>query len=61
VHEDFAAAVREKRDPRVPAREALHSLEVANAIVLSTYEEHAVELPVDRDEYAALLAQLRGR
>jgi UDP-N-acetyl-2-amino-2-deoxyglucuronate dehydrogenase len=61
VHEDFAAAVREKRQPRVPAREALHSLEVANAIVLSTHEERAVGLPVDRDAYAALLAQLRGR
>jgi len=61
VHEDFAAAVRDGREPRVPAREALHSLEVANAIVLSTHEERAVGLPVDRDAYAALLAQLRGR
>jgi predicted dehydrogenase len=61
VHEDFAAAVRDGREPRVPAREALQSLEVANAIVLSTHEERAVGLPVDRDAYAALLAQLRGR
>lgn len=60
VHEDFAAAVREGRDPRVPARDALCSLELANAIVLSTHEERAVPLPVDRDAYAALLARLRG-
>lgn len=60
LHEDFAAAVREGREPRVPAREALCSLEVANAIVLSTYEKRAVELPVDRNEYAALLAKLGG-
>jgi predicted dehydrogenase len=60
VHEDFAAAVREGRQPRVPARDALQSLEVANAIVLSTHDERAVGLPVDRDAYAALLARLRG-
>jgi predicted dehydrogenase len=60
VHADFAAAVREGREPRVPAREALQSLEVANAIVLSTYEEGVVRLPVDRDGYAALLARLRA-
>ena len=60
VHEDFAAAAREGREPRVPGREALHSLELANAIVLSTHAEQAVSLPVDRDAYAALLARLRG-
>jgi UDP-N-acetyl-2-amino-2-deoxyglucuronate dehydrogenase len=60
VHADFAAAVREGREPYVPAREALCSLELANAIVLSTHEERAVTLPVDREAYAALLAQLRG-
>jgi len=60
VHEDFAAAVREGRESRVPAREAIWSLDLANAIVLSTHEERAVPLPVDRDAYAALLAQLRG-
>jgi predicted dehydrogenase len=59
VHVDFAAAVVEGREPRVSARDALCSLELANAIVLSTHEERAVLLPVDRDAYAALLAQLR--
>jgi predicted dehydrogenase len=61
VHEDFAAAVREGRESRVPAHEALQSLEVANAIVLSTHEERAVGLPVDRDAYATLLARLRAQ
>lgn len=60
VHADFAAAVLEGREPRVPARDALCSLELANAIVLSTHEERAVPLPVDRDGYAVLLARLRG-
>jgi predicted dehydrogenase len=60
VHQDFAAAIREGRAPRVPARDALWSLEVANAIVLSTHTGHAVPLPVDRAAYAALLAGLRS-
>src|SRR5205814_418001 len=51
VHEDFADAVRTGRALRVPAREAIWSLELANAIVLSTHTGHAVSLPVDRDAY----------
>lgn len=60
VHADFAAAVREGREPMVPAREALWSLELANAIVLSTHEGRAVPLPVDRDAHAELLAAARS-
>ena len=60
VHADFAAAVRTGCVPRVPAHDALWSLEVANAIVLSTHTGEAVTLPVDRDAYAALLADLRS-
>jgi UDP-N-acetyl-2-amino-2-deoxyglucuronate dehydrogenase len=60
VHEDFAAAIRAGGAPRVPARDALCSLELANAIVLSTHTGRAVPLPLDRDAYAALLADLRS-
>jgi len=60
VHEDFAVAVRTGSEPRVPARSALCSLELANAIVLSTHTGEAVSLPVDRDAYASLLADLRS-
>jgi UDP-N-acetyl-2-amino-2-deoxyglucuronate dehydrogenase len=60
VHQDFAAAIRTGRDPRVPARDARWSLELANAIVLSTHTGRAVPLPVDRDAYAVLLADLRS-
>jgi UDP-N-acetyl-2-amino-2-deoxyglucuronate dehydrogenase len=59
LHVDFAAAVRDGREPRVTGRDALWSLELANAIVLSTYDERAVSLPVDRDAYAALLARFQ--
>jgi hypothetical protein len=60
VHRDFAAAIRTGSAPRVPAREARWSLELANAIVLSTHTGQAVPLPVDRAGYAALLADLRS-
>jgi predicted dehydrogenase len=60
VHRDFADAVRTGRAPHVPARDAISSLELANAIVLSSHAGHAVPLPVDRVAYAALLADLRS-
>ena len=60
LHADFAAAIRTGAPFRVPARDALWSLELANAIVLSSHTGHAVPLPVDRDAYASLLAGLRS-
>jgi predicted dehydrogenase len=60
LHQDFADAVRTGREPRVPARDALWSLELANAIVLSTHSGQAVPLPVNRNAYAALLTNLRS-
>ncbi|HLX21596.1 MAG TPA: Gfo/Idh/MocA family oxidoreductase [Gaiellaceae bacterium] len=59
LHRDFAAAVRSGGVPRAPADDAIWSLEVANAITLSTHTGAAVPLPVDRDAYAALLESLR--
>jgi len=60
VHRDFAAAIRAGGTLRASARDALWSLELANAIVLSTHIGGVVPLPVDRDAYAALLADLRS-
>jgi predicted dehydrogenase len=60
VHQDFAAAIRTGVPPRVSARDALWSLELANAIVLSTHTRQPVPLPLDRDAYSALLAELRS-
>jgi predicted dehydrogenase len=60
VHEDFAAAIRTGAPLRVPARDALWSLELANAIVLSSHTERSASVPVDREAYAALLADLRS-
>ena len=55
-----ADAVRSGGVPRAPADDAIWSLEVANAIVLSTHTGDATRLPVDRNAYAALLEDLRS-
>jgi predicted dehydrogenase len=54
---DFALAIIEDRPSLVPGEEGLKSLELANAIVLSSEREKCITLPIDRDEYAALLAE----
>jgi predicted dehydrogenase len=60
VHRDFASAIRNGHAPRIPAREALWSLELANAIVLSSQLDRSVEVPLDREAYATVLADLRA-
>jgi hypothetical protein len=60
VHLDLWEAIRTHREPRCSAREGLMSLEMANAIVLSSYEKRLVTLPVDREAYRALLRELKS-
>ncbi|BCX06024.1 MAG: oxidoreductase [Candidatus Roseilinea sp.] len=60
VYRDLEAAMVEGRQPRVNGREARMSLELANAITYSAHLDRPVTLPLDRDAYAALLAQLRA-
>ena len=60
VHRDFASAIRNGHAPRIPASEALWSLELANAIVLSSHLDRSVPVPVDRAAYRELLAGLRS-
>jgi predicted dehydrogenase len=60
VHTDLVEAIANGHRPRCDAREALMSLELANAITLSSDLGAAVTLPIDRGAYAALLARLRG-
>ncbi len=60
LHEDFQIAIREEGRPRCDARDARMSLELANAILLSSFTERPVELPVDRAAYRRLLARLQG-
>ncbi len=59
IYRDLQAAIREGRQPRCDGREGLLSLELASAIILSSYIDRAVTLPLDRAAYSELLASLR--
>src|SRR5262249_21221232 len=59
VHRDLAAAIVSRGRPRVDGTEGRQLLELANAIILSSFAERALALPLDRAEYDALLAKLR--
>ena len=60
VYQDLVAAIREGRKPLVTGEEGRKSLELANAITLSSSEDRAVRLPIDRAAYSALLAKLQS-
>jgi predicted dehydrogenase len=60
VHRDLQAAIAMGTRPRSDGREGLLSLEMANAIILSSYTQQPVTLPVDRAAYTALLSVLRA-
>jgi UDP-N-acetyl-2-amino-2-deoxyglucuronate dehydrogenase len=60
VHRDLREAILTGRKPRCDGRDALVSLELANAITLSSFTGRAVSLPLDRAAYTALLADLRA-
>jgi len=60
VCRDLKAAIREGRAPRSDGREGRMSLELANAITLSSYAGGPVTLPLDRAAYDELLADLQA-
>lgn len=59
VYRDLVAAIREGRPPRADGRQGRMSLELANAITLSSHTRGPVSLPLDRAAYDALLVDLR--
>jgi UDP-N-acetyl-2-amino-2-deoxyglucuronate dehydrogenase len=59
LHQDFFDAVTNNRPPRVDGREGRLSLELANAILLSSDRNAPVTLPLDRAAYSALLTRLQ--
>jgi predicted dehydrogenase len=61
AHRDLWEAIREGRAPWCDGRQGLMSLELANAITLSSHTERAVDLPLDRAAYARLLDMKRAR
>lgn len=61
VIHNFARVVLGQEEALIaPGEEALWSLELANAIILSAKRGKSVELPLDAQEYDALLAELRA-
>ncbi len=60
VYADLVDAIRKGRPPRTDGVDGRASLELANAIALSSWTGRAVELPLDREEYDAELAKRRG-
>jgi UDP-N-acetyl-2-amino-2-deoxyglucuronate dehydrogenase len=60
AHRDFYEAIRAHRPPWCDGRSGLMSLELANAITLSSFTERPVTFPLDRSAYAQLLAELRA-
>lgn len=56
---DFARAIIEDKEPAIPGEEGLKSLEIVNAIILSSFKGSPVEIPVNREEYEKVLSKLR--
>lgn len=61
IYRDFVRVLRNGGTPVADGRSARQGLELANAITLSSHTGQTVEFPVDRQQYAELLAGLRGR
>jgi predicted dehydrogenase len=59
VHRDLQAAIAENRQPRCNGAGGLLSLELANAIIYSSFSGQAATLPLDRPAYHALLTDLK--
>ena len=57
--DDFCRALLDGGEPLVTGEEGARSQELVAAITLSGCRSKKVSLPVDRDEYDALLAELR--
>ncbi|OQA47340.1 MAG: putative oxidoreductase YcjS [Chloroflexi bacterium ADurb.Bin325] len=61
VYRNFHAAILHGAPISADAVEGRKSLELANAIIYSSKTGRPVDLPLDRDRYAALLAELKGK
>jgi predicted dehydrogenase len=57
ILENFAEAILDGKPLTAPAEEGIHSVELANAMILSSWENRAVDLPFDGRIYEKLLMQ----
>ncbi|MCX7010837.1 MAG: Gfo/Idh/MocA family oxidoreductase [Kiritimatiellaeota bacterium] len=58
VVQNFVSAIRDCAPLIAPAEEGMRSLELANAMLLSSMTDQAVELPISARRYATLLKKL---
>lgn len=61
IIEDFARAIIEDREPLVSGEEGRVSLEIVNAIILSSFEGKPVRIPIDRGTYERLIKEELGK
>ncbi len=61
VTRNFCRAILHGEELVTPGAEAIWSLELANAMILSHYRKKTVRLPVKRNEYEGLLEELREK
>lgn len=61
VHKAFYEAVILGKPVNAPGENGIYGLELANAMNYSSHTGQAVDLPLDREKYAALLADLRAK
>jgi predicted dehydrogenase len=58
IIENFANTILNREELIAPALEGIHSLTLSNAILLSSFLRHPIDLPIDADAYAAKLQDL---
>ncbi|HLV35291.1 MAG TPA: Gfo/Idh/MocA family oxidoreductase [Spirillospora sp.] len=61
VHRDFYNAIVHGKPVSADGVTGIRGLELANAMIYSNYTGQVVEFPLDRQQYAALLADLRAK
>ena len=58
IIKNFTAAILDGAELLAPAVEGIHSVELANAMILSSLDDETIELPMDSARYEAKLAEL---
>jgi hypothetical protein len=58
IHENFVAAILDNVPLIAPGIEGIHSVELANAMIMSGIEKRMVDIPTDRAAYDKLLRRL---
>jgi predicted dehydrogenase len=57
-HQNLIQAIEGKEAIKTNAREAIKSVELANAIILSAYRDKNITLPIDETEYCEFLREM---